>query len=152
MSDLDRSAGARPGDHRAGLRTRNGAATDVGCSAETTRWPALLGEIAVVAVAGEFDLANYRVVEESLAATLATPLRELVVDLSAVTFCALRGFSVLDETAERAAAHGIGYAISGLSAHLDRVASILWEPGRPVRYSTAAAAVTAVRAAQAQRD
>ncbi|MDN5929576.1 MAG: hypothetical protein L0I24_00670 [Pseudonocardia sp.] len=45
--------------------------------------------------------------------------------------------ALLVETGATAAGHGIGYAISGASRHVDRVWSLLW-PGHelPARFST----------------
>lgn len=114
--------------------------------------PAVRGEIVVLRAAGEVDLDTQASLESALARCLDPCPRYLVVDLSAVTFCAVRGLCLVGDAAVRATVGTTRFAVSGLSAHLDRVAAMLWEPGTPARYRSIAAAVTAMRAEQAQHD
>lgn len=118
------------------------------CSVETL--PAVRREIVVLRMAGEFDLCTEGSLQSALAGCLDPRPRYLVVDLSAVTFCAVRGLTLLADAADSAAAGITRFAVSGASAQLGRVANLVWEPGFPTRYRSIAAAATAIRAEQAQ--
>jgi anti-anti-sigma factor len=105
--------------------------------------------ILILRVAGEIDLLTMSALERALDAALdaATDQRsgDLVVDLAGVGFCCVRGFALLFTAAATAQTNGTGYALSGLSPHLDRIATLLWPGQRCVRYRSTAAAVTAIR-------
>lgn len=127
------------------------SATVVSCTAQS--WPGLGGRIVVLRVVGEIDLITYSTVQAALDAGLFgavdRPTSRLVVDLAGVTFCGVRGFALLAQTAAVAAANGTGYALSGCSVHLERWWRILeaihpW-PGinAVARYVSTASAVIA---------
>jgi anti-anti-sigma factor len=113
------------------------------CELDTETGPA--GAILVLRVAGEIDMATLPVVQSALTAATDQRPGDLVVDLAAVSFCCVRGFALLATAARTAQADGISYALSGLPAHLDRVATLLWPEQPWIRYRSAAAAVTAIR-------
>lgn len=128
---------------------RYGHASACSCELDTASGPA--GPILVLYVAGEIDRLTLPVLEHALTAAVDQRPGDLVVDLAAVGFCCVRGFALLVTAATTAQANGIRFAMSGLSPHLTRVATLLW-PQRPeqpcVRYLSAAAAVTAIRIKQ----
>jgi anti-sigma B factor antagonist len=57
--------------------------------------------IAVLAVAGEIDLATAPALEEAIASALAKDPAALVIELSAVTFMASAGLQILANTKEK---------------------------------------------------
>ncbi|MHA6783299.1 STAS domain-containing protein [Pseudonocardia saturnea] len=57
---------------------------------------------------------------------LAHQPSHLLVDLSGVTFCDVRGMALLVETGATAAGHGIGCAISGAFRQIDRAWTVMW--------------------------
>lgn len=125
------------------------------CTAQT--WAGPGGDIVVLAVAGEIDLLTYPVLHDALNTalfgTVDQPPCDLVVDLAAVTFCCIRGYVLLTETAHTAAATDTGYALSGLPRQLHRLEEILRHAGDDTipHYRSAAAAVTAIRTRQTDR-
>ena len=125
------------------------AAAACSCEQHTEAGPA--GDILVLRVYGEIDMLTLPAVQSALTAATDRRPSDLVVDLAAVTFCCVRGFALLAEAARTAHASGIGYTVSGLSAHLDRVATLLWPERRCVSYRSVAAAVTAIRIDQTYR-
>lgn len=108
--------------------------------------------IVILRMAGEIDLLTQHAVEGALRSGLHAGGRHLLVDLSAVTFCGARGLATLADTASTAAGRRLGYAVSGLSPHLDRTAAMLWSPDGPTRYRSLAVAVTTIRAGHARRS
>lgn len=137
----------------AGYTIVGGGATDrFECVLDTVPLdPRAPGTILVLRMAGEIDLCTQRGMQSALRAGLHARPRHLVVDLSRVTFCGVRAFSMLDQSARTAAEHQIDYALCGLSPHLDRVATTLWGPAGPTRHRSAAAAVAMLRAAHTRR-
>lgn len=122
------------------------------CTAQTS-----VGGIVVLAVVGEIDMCTYPILhaalDTALFGTVDQPPRDLVIDLAAVTFCCIRGYVLLAETAHAAAATGTGYALSGLPRHLRRLAEILQPVGAAIpHHRSAAAAVTAILARQIDRS
>lgn len=122
------------------------------CTAQS--WTDPGGDIVVLGVAGELDRLTCPLLSAALDAALdgavSRVARHLVVDLAGVTFCCVRGFALLADTAAVGAVAGAGYAISGLPVHLQRHARMLWVDRAPIRrYRSAAAAVSAIRAEQA---
>lgn len=128
--------------------------TMLSCTAEPYACPG--GSIVLLRVAGEIDPLTQPALHAALVAGLDGALdrtvRHLVIDLAGVTFCCVRGFALLADTAAAAAATGTGtgYAISGMPAHLQRYARLLWADQAPIpRYRSAAVAVTTIRREQA---
>jgi anti-anti-sigma regulatory factor len=73
-------------------------------------------------------------VHTALTAALAQTPGDLVIDLSGVGFCCVRGLELLVDNAHTARQAGIGYALSGLSVHLDRVLTLVWPEEHFERY------------------
>lgn len=103
------------------------------------------GPILVLRVAGEIDMLTGPQLQTALFTALRRAPCDLVVDLAGVGFCCVRGCEVLADAARAARAEGIGYAVSGLSGHLDRVVTLLWSEEQFVRHRSAAVAVLAIR-------
>lgn len=70
----------------------------------------------------------------------------LVVDLGHLRYCSTRGTGMLVQAGLIAAERDVGYALCGLSSHLDRIWSTVWGSGLPTRYGTVATAVAAIHA------
>lgn len=104
------------------------------------------GEILVVRVAGDVDVATISDVEATLTAALDRRPAHVVVDLAAVTFCGARGLGLLEWGLVTANERGIGYVLSGYAAHIERIWVLLSCLELPVRHRSVAAAVTAIRA------
>jgi anti-anti-sigma factor len=81
-----------------------------------------VGSIAVLHMAGDIDMLKLPLVCAALATALDTRPANLVVDLSQVRFCGVRGFVLLAAMARTTASCGIGYAVAGVGPHLDRAA------------------------------
>lgn len=137
--------------HRRTLSGRSAPALPAACSCETRNENGPTGQILVLRISGEIDLLTIALVETALTAALDRAPRDLVVDLAGVSFCCVRGFALLADALSTARADGVGYALSGLNTHLDRIATMLWTDQNLVRYRTAAAGVTAIRIDQASR-
>jgi anti-sigma B factor antagonist len=111
------------------------------------------GEVIVVHVTGEVDLFTIAVLQDALAGGLARGPRDLIVDLSAMTFCALGGLRLLVDTGISAAGRGIGYAVAGVPAQANLVWSLLWAvAGLPVQFPSAAKAVADAMARHVSDD
>ena len=101
-------------------------------------------------MAGDIDMLTLPLVCAALITALNTRPADLVVDLSEVRFCGVRGFVLLAAMARTTATCGIGYAVAGIGPHLDRAATQAWSGQRLHRHPTTAAAVTATRPTQAR--
>lgn len=123
------------------------------CQCRTESFSCPTGEILVVRVSGDIDQMSEPTLAAALTVAVAAAPRHLLVDLAAVTFCSGHGLGMLvSDTAPAATARGTRYALTGLSAHLNRVCSVLWGTQLPVRcYRSVAGAVTAIRSAEAGR-
>jgi anti-sigma B factor antagonist len=108
------------------------------------------GNIAVLHMAGDIDMLTLPLVCAALITVLDTRPADLVVDLSEVRFCGVRGFGLLAAVARTTATCGIGYAVAGVGRHLDRAATQAWSGQRLRRHPNTAAAVTAARRTQAR--
>ena len=71
-------------------------------------------------MAGDIDMLTLPLVCAALSTALNTRPADLVVDLSEVRFCGVRGFVLLAAMARTTATCGIGYAVAGIGPHLDR--------------------------------
>lgn len=105
------------------------------CSAISARWPQ--GELIILRVSGEVDLSTLPVLEGALADALRRQPRCLIVDLSELTFCSVRGLTVLSQVGLTAAGQGTEYTMCEVSRHLNRVWMTM-PPGDylPVRHPT----------------
>jgi anti-anti-sigma regulatory factor len=101
-------------------------------------------------MAGDIDMLTLPLVCAALTTALNTRPADLVVDLSEVRFCGVRGFVLLAAMARTTATCGIGYAVAGIGPHLDRAATQAWSGQRLHRHPHTAAAVTATRRGQAR--
>jgi len=70
-------------------------------------------DVVVVRVAGEVDLFTGPVLQAALADSLARGPCDLLIDLSAMTFCDVRGMAMLVQAGATAAERGVGYAVDG---------------------------------------
>lgn len=140
---------SRDGEHRRNREHPITAADLLGgamtcfCEVATELGPG--GDVVLLRVAGEIDMLSLAVLRDALGVAMARQPADLVVDLAGVVFCCVRGFLLLAGGARAAQNSGIGYALSGLNPHLDRVATLIGpEPGC-VRYRSVAAAISAIR-------
>jgi len=117
------------------------------CSCSREILPDPGGDILIVRVAGEVDLLTYPAVAAALTEGVAAKPAHLIVDVAGVGFCCARGLGLfVVETALAAAGEGIGYVLTGLPRQLERLCSVVWAPDfLPVRYPSAARAVSAIR-------
>jgi anti-anti-sigma regulatory factor len=111
-----------------------------------------VGNIVVVRLAADIDMLTLPLVWAAVITALDHHPADLVVDLSEVGFCGVRGFALLAAIARVTAAGGIGYTISGLGRHHERGANLSWTDEQIARARNTTAAVTAIREAQALRS
>jgi anti-anti-sigma regulatory factor len=111
-----------------------------------------VGNIVVVRLAADLDMLTLPLGWAAVITALDHHPTDLVVDLSEVGFCGVRGFALLAAIARVTAAGGIGYTISGLGRHHERGANLSWTDQQIARARNTTAAVTAMRAAQARRS
>ena len=124
------------------FRSRDAA---TGCCCDVESWASSDGEILVVRVSGELDMLTHPIVAATLAEAVSRAPRHLVVDLAALTFCYARGFALLAETALAATTQDVAFTLSGMTAHHDRVATMLLPDLGVIRFRSVADAVTAIR-------
>ena len=122
------------------------------CTWEVRNETGPVGTILVLRLAGEIDLATVTMISGAVTAVFDRHPHDLIMDMSEVEFCCVRGFALLAATARTARTRHVGFAVSGLSVHLERIALLLW-PERPCTcYRSAAAAVRAFRSDQLDRS
>lgn len=109
------------------------------CTAESM--PSPTGEIVVLRVGGDVDLATAWVLEQALANSIARGPLYLLVDLTDLEFCSARGMSVLLDTCVTAREQRFSYAISNVPAYLDHIWQTLWPDELPSLYPSVATAV-----------
>jgi anti-anti-sigma factor len=91
--------------------------------------------VIVVRVAGEVDLFTGPVLRAALADSLARGPCDILVDLAAVTFCDVRGLTMLVQAGATAGQCGVGYAVTAAPRQLSRVWPLLWPAAElPVQY------------------
>lgn len=103
------------------------------------------GEIIVLRVGGELDLCTLPTLQSALCGSLDQHPAHLVVDLARMTFCSVRGLTVLTHADRAAAAKATRYAVSAVPPRIDRIWTLLWDGDIPVRYRSIATALTAIR-------
>lgn len=106
------------------------------------------GEVIVLRVVGEVDLCTVPFLHAALDAGLDQDPAHLVIDLALLTFCSLRGLDLLTQTHRIATAKAIGYAVTSVPRHINRVWALGWGDALPSCYHGTAAALTAIRAAE----
>lgn len=139
---LEQQRGARR--HRSAF---DGWADTPACICTTGVLPFPTGEILVLWVAGEVDLATLPVLQGALESSLGRRPAHLVVDIARVRYCSARGLSELVRGSVTAAERGVGFALSGLSPQLDRIWEKLWPGELPARYCTTATALATLHGA-----
>lgn len=82
------------------------------------------GEVAVVAIEGEIDLASVGQIEERIAAAEGERPRQLVIDARAVTFMDSSGLRVLLAAHQRAQEDGREFALVRGSDTVDRLLEV----------------------------
>jgi anti-anti-sigma factor len=82
------------------------------------------GEVQIISLAGELDLANAELVERELLRVEATDVRRIVLDLAGLTFLDSSGIRMLIAAAGRAAADGGRMTIRRPSERVQRVLRI----------------------------
>jgi len=101
-------------------------------------------DVIVVRVAGEVDLLTGPVLQDALADSLARGPCDLVVDLAAMTFCDVRGLTMLVQAGVTAAERGVGYAVAAAPQQARRVWPMLWPAVElPRQFPSAAAGILA---------
>jgi anti-sigma B factor antagonist len=117
------------------------------CSCTATSIPAPAGEVRVLRVAGEVDLLTIEVLQGALTSGLARGPCHLLVDLAELTFCSVRGLSLLVQAGRTAAGQGTGYSVTAASRQTNRAWTVLWPVSElPTQYPTAAVGVAAAMA------
>lgn len=126
-------------------RVRAGAAALCACTA--TLIPSPAGEILILRVAGEVDLLTVAVLQGALTSGLARGPCHLMVDLAELTFCSVRGLSLLVQAGDTAAGQGTGYSVTAPSRQINRAWATLWPVTElPTRYPAAASGMAAAMA------
>lgn len=123
--------------------------TSTRCTCSTTAMPAPDGLVIVLRVAGEVDLCTVGLLQTVLDTVLARRPGHLIVDLSELGFCSSHGLRVLGHAGDTALGWGIGYAVAGASARLNRTWAMGWTAAeRPIGFPSTADAVLAAMAHQ----
>jgi anti-anti-sigma factor len=123
------------------------------CSCTPMSIPAPAGDVLVLRVTGEVDLLTIPTLQSALISSLARGPCHLLIDLAEMTFCSVRGLSLLVEAGRTAAGQGTDYSVTAASRHANRAWTLLWPVGeRPTQYLTAAAGVAAAMAGVRSAD
>lgn len=101
------------------------------------------GEIIVLQVKGEADLATLPILQAALGDSLDHHPAHLIVDLARMTFCSAGGLNLLTQTRYTTAEKATSYAVSSVPPHIDRIWTLAWDGDLPIRHRSTAAAVTA---------
>ncbi len=107
------------------------------------------GGILVVALSGEVDLSNHAVLRAALTRAAAQATGPVVVDLTELAFCDVRGVAAVLLAGAAAARRGVEFALCGMTPVLARVHKIAftgppWTDRPTARYPTTAAALAAL--------
>jgi len=121
-----------------------GVAVELLCECTAVSLGAPPDDVVVVRVAGEVDLFTGPVLQAALADSLARGPCDLLIDLSAMTFCDVRGMAMLVQAGATAAERGVGFAVAAAPRQLRRVWPMLWTAVElPVQCPSTAAGVLA---------
>lgn len=116
------------------------------CSCSVTSLALPHGDLVVLHITGEVDVSTIDILRTAVADALALRPDHLVVDLSKLTFCSVRGLTELVDAGRTAARNGTGYAVGGASTQVIRAWTVMWpEQDLPVRFPTASLGVRAAR-------
>jgi anti-anti-sigma factor len=80
--------------------------------------------VMLVRLWGEIDIATTEFAAESIRAAVAPPIRLVLIDVSAVTFCSSAGLGNLVEARRLAGEHDISLALVGVGRPVDRPLAI----------------------------
>jgi anti-sigma B factor antagonist len=80
--------------------------------------------VLLVRLSGEIDIATTHAASESIRAAVAPPVRLVLIDVSAVTFCSSAGLGNLVEARNLAGQHNITLALVGVGRPVDRPLSV----------------------------
>lgn len=134
------------------MRSEHGAGPGrvlpVPCSCRTEVFSTLIGELLLLRVGGQVDLATLPVLQAALDAGISQRPAYLVPDLSRTSLCTSPGVEILCLSARHAHRRGIGFALSGVPSWLDRIWAQRWGAELPLCYRTPAAALTGFRTRQ----
>ncbi|WP_427886258.1 STAS domain-containing protein [Kribbella sp. GL6] len=97
--------------------------------------------VLLVRMSGEIDIASTEFAAEAIRAAVAPPVRRVLIDLSAVTFCSSAGLGNLVEARNLAGQHDITLALVGVGRPVDRPLSVTGLGGQFRIYGTAAEAL-----------
>jgi anti-sigma B factor antagonist len=75
----------------------------------------------VIALGGELDMATAAELEHRVDGVLADSTRAMTLDLTELTFVDSSGIAALARAQNRARAHGLAFAIEGVSAPVRRI-------------------------------
>lgn len=105
--------------------------------------------IILLRIRGEVDLYTIGRVEDGVRSVLASRPRHVVVDLTGMGFCGLRGLATIVTAHLTAAGLGIGFSVCGAPAQAVRVWSVMWDRAeRPPLHPDVGTAVCAARSAR----
>jgi anti-sigma B factor antagonist len=76
--------------------------------------------VLLVRLSGEIDIATTETAAEAIRAAVAPPIRLVLIDVSAVTFCSSAGLGNLVEARRLAGEHDISLALVGVGRPVDR--------------------------------
>jgi anti-sigma B factor antagonist len=76
--------------------------------------------VMLVRLSGEIDIATAELAAESIRAAVAPPIRLVLIDVSAVTFCSSAGLGNLVEARRLAEEYDISLALVGVGRPVDR--------------------------------
>ncbi|WP_246393346.1 STAS domain-containing protein [Pseudonocardia pini] len=135
------TGGPSPRTHSAGPSSSGGPGSDARCSTTEVRSPG--GSTTVVVwISGDLDLCSVPRVARHLLAVLDHSPAEVIVDLSALRFCALHGMGMLIAAAGDAAAAKTRLVLSSVPAQMARVMPALWPVSTvPISFSDTITAI-----------
>lgn len=93
--------------------------------------------VRLVRMSGEIDIASTDLAAEAIRAAVVPPVRLVLLDLSAVTFCSSAGLGNLVEARTLATQHGIDLALVGVGRPVDRPLSVTGLGGQFKIYASA---------------
>ncbi len=116
-----------------------------GCSCSSTGSlpdPDAAGEIIVLRVVGEVDLATVSILRAALGEGVQAHPAHFLVDLTRVVFGSARGLGLLAQSGHTAAGHATSFAVRGVSSQLGHVWSLVGEGDLPIGHRGCVAAMT----------
>jgi anti-anti-sigma factor len=93
--------------------------------------------VRLIRMSGEIDIASTDLAARAIRAAVVPPVRLVLIDLTAVTFCSSAGLGNLVEARQLAGQHGIDLALVGVGRPVDRPLSITGLGGQFRIYASA---------------